>query len=192
MSKQQRRKEMKARLSLIDVAEHKTKSRMVSQNLLNLLGKLNIIQENILIGAFAPFDCEPDWHASFTESFDKLTAFPSFDKESNKMKFRKAAMKELILKKDFGSAIPGPDDNAEEIIPGVILVPGLVFNHKGERLGRGKGFYDRYLENYRGITIGVCYEVQLDDSLSMITEEHDIILNFIVTEENIITVRKNV
>lgn len=190
MSKQQRRKEMKARLSLLDKDEaaQKTKSSKLSQNLLKLLSDLNIIQKNILIGAFAPFDCEPDWHTHFTESYDKLTGFPSFDKETDGMSFRKAAMKDLVLKKDFGSAIPGPDDNAEIIVPGVILVPGLVFNHKGERLGRGKGFYDRYLENFRGVTIGICYEMQLDDSLSMITEEHDILLNFIVTEENIIRV----
>ena len=38
----------------------------------------------------------------------------------------------------------------------MILVPGLAFDTKGFRLGRGKGFYDRYLQGFDGVTVGVC------------------------------------
>jgi 5-formyltetrahydrofolate cyclo-ligase len=55
----------------------------------------------------------------------------------------------------------------------LMVVPGVAFTKEGERLGRGKGFYDRYLsrEGFRGFCIGVGYKHQLLDSLP--TEPHD-------------------
>jgi len=51
-------------------------------------------------------------------------------------------------------------------------------------LGRGKGFYDRYLENFHGLKIGICLEVQIDESLPV--EPHDVLLDYIVTEKRLI------
>ena len=55
----------------------------------------------------------------------------------------------------------------------LMVVPGVAFTKEGGRLGRGKGFYDRYLsrEGFRGFCIGVGYKHQLLDSLP--TEPHD-------------------
>ena len=55
----------------------------------------------------------------------------------------------------------------------LMVVPAVAFTRKGERLGRGKGFYDCYLsrEGFRAYTVGVCYSHQLLDSLP--TEPHD-------------------
>ena len=39
----------------------------------------------------------------------------------------------------------------------ICIVPGLAFDIKGYRLGYGKGYYDRFLSNYNGINIGICY-----------------------------------
>lgn len=188
MSKIERRTHLKAQLSLLDEEQFKTKSSQLSKNLSKLLSDLNVIQENILIGAFAPFDREPFWGMHLSEDVDKLTAFPAFEKMTNSMSFKKAAMKDLLMKKDFGASILGPRENAETVIPGVILVPGLAFNTKGERLGRGKGFYDRYLAKFSGTKIGLCFSIQLDDSLPV--EEHDVLMDFIVTEEKIINCKR--
>lgn len=184
MSKHERRTMMKAKLSLIDEADLKNRSSQLSQNLLQLLSDHLVIQKNILIGAFAPFDREPYWHADFTEEFDNLTAFPAFCGNDKGMVFKKAALADLVMKKDFGSKIPGPKDEAEDVVPGIILVPGLSMSSKGERLGRGKGFYDRYLENFRGLKVGVCLEEQIDESLPV--EPHDVLLDYIVTDKRII------
>ena len=55
----------------------------------------------------------------------------------------------------------------------VMIVPGRAFTPEGDRLGRGKGFYDRYMsrKGFRAATVGVCYECQLAESLP--AEPHD-------------------
>lgn len=48
----------------------------------------------------------------------------------------------------------------------LILVPGMAFNPKGERLGRGKGFYDKYLSGYGPVhTLGICRSYQLMEEI---------------------------
>jgi 5-formyltetrahydrofolate cyclo-ligase len=64
----------------------------------------------------------------------------------------------------------------------LILVPGLAFDLTGNRLGRGAGFYDRFLAGRRPGTIacGVCFEAQLVDRIP--TDSWDVPMNTIATE----------
>lgn len=64
----------------------------------------------------------------------------------------------------------------------MVLVPGLAFDRQGRRLGRGKGYYDRALENFLGIKVGVAYAVQLLHA-PLPQESHDIRMNYVVTEK---------
>lgn len=46
--------------------------------------------------------------------------------------------------------------------PEVFLVPGVAFGEHGERVGHGRGFYDRYLKNHpKAIKVGICFEKQV-------------------------------
>ncbi|MDD3118381.1 MAG: 5-formyltetrahydrofolate cyclo-ligase [Victivallales bacterium] len=78
-----------------------------------------------------------------------------------------------------------PDRNcrtatAEETAALGWLVPGVAFDHTGQRLGRGKGFYDRLLQG-GGLKLGVFYACQ---QLSCIpVEPHDRALDAVVTED---------
>lgn len=62
-----------------------------------------------------------------------------------------------------------------------VLVPGVAFDASGNRLGRGKGFYDRLLAetNNSCIKCGVALEEQLVAAIP--SEPHDISMNFILT-----------
>ena len=55
----------------------------------------------------------------------------------------------------------------------LMVVPGVAFSADGVRLGRGKGYYDRYIarEGFRAYTIGVCYDCQMRGQLPC--DEHD-------------------
>lgn len=79
-----------------------------------------------------------------------------------------------LVRGAFG--IEEPSEEAELCPPcamDLMVVPGVAFTAAGDRLGRGKGYYDKYLSqnDFRGYTIGVGYAHQLLETLP--TEEHD-------------------
>lgn len=83
-----------------------------------------------------------------------------------------------------GETLKGPwhDSTSDWLRPEVLIVPGLAFSKRGFRLGRGKGFYDRYLEVEKpSLSIGVCYELQMQSEWQ--SEKHDRPLDFIITEK---------
>ncbi len=60
----------------------------------------------------------------------------------------------------------------------VALVPGVAFTKEGARLGRGKGFYDRFLSNLpQAYKRGVCFPYQIVDALPC--EEHDLKVDYV-------------
>lgn len=71
----------------------------------------------------------------------------------------------------------------------VALVPGLGWDRKGGRLGRGGGYYDRLLAHpeFRGVRCGIFFSVQEMDELPM--EQWDVRLDLIVTERETIRTR---
>lgn len=66
------------------------------------------------------------------------------------------------------------------------LIPGIAFDSEGARLGYGRGYYDILLSDLRSdcLMIGLAFECQLYPKLPQ--EEHDICLDFIVTEKQIL------
>jgi 5-formyltetrahydrofolate cyclo-ligase len=60
----------------------------------------------------------------------------------------------------------------------IIIVPGMAFDALGNRLGRGKAFYDRLLRNTNALKIGVCFDKQLVDFVPC--DENDIAMNHVV------------
>lgn len=73
----------------------------------------------------------------------------------------------------------------------IVLVPGRAFTTDGKRLGRGKGFYDKYFHSFfssqkctKPYFAGICYECQILTDLPC--EDHDITMDCIVTENRII------
>lgn len=70
----------------------------------------------------------------------------------------------------------------------IMILPGVVFDRKGGRIGMGKGYYDRYLaENHIDVLCGVGMNFQLlKDDNYIETDDHDKYLDIIVTEFEII------
>jgi 5-formyltetrahydrofolate cyclo-ligase len=85
----------------------------------------------------------------------------------------------------FGMAEPAPD---LPIIPPsevqLALVPGLAFDRMGRRLGYGGGYFDRFLRDFSGVSLGVIFQVLLLDHLPY--WEHDVPVEWIVTEAGIL------
>jgi 5-formyltetrahydrofolate cyclo-ligase len=69
------------------------------------------------------------------------------------------------------------------------FIPGLAFDRKGFRLGWGKGFYDRAFVDFKGVKVGVLFSLQLFEP-GLPVESHDICMDFLLTENNLITPHK--
>jgi 5-formyltetrahydrofolate cyclo-ligase len=85
----------------------------------------------------------------------------------------------LEPKKDTAKTI-----NPEEI--DLVVVPGVAFDISKNRLGYGAGFYDRFLKLVKPDCpkVGIAFEFQIFEAIP--TEEHDIPLDFVITEDRII------
>jgi len=67
----------------------------------------------------------------------------------------------------------------------LVIVPGLAFDPRGNRLGRGRGFYDRFLahRDFRSVRCGVAFEDQVVESIP--SGEHDVRVNLLVTDAKV-------
>ena len=72
-----------------------------------------------------------------------------------------------------------PQKEAPLGIPTLALIPGLAFDTDGNRIGYGKGFYDRLLPQLDAYKIGIAYEEQLYNKIS--TEAHDYPVDRVLT-----------
>ncbi|MGA7271651.1 MAG: 5-formyltetrahydrofolate cyclo-ligase [Acidimicrobiia bacterium] len=84
----------------------------------------------------------------------------------------------------FGFEQPAAD--SPRIEPGeidVVLVPGLAFSLDGRRLGRGAGYYDRFLAGLDADTVALTTSSRLRDDLPR--EEHDVLMRWIATEDGV-------
>lgn len=79
--------------------------------------------------------------------------------------------------------IPEPSTSEGESMDDVtlVVVPVVAFDKAGNRIGYGKGYYDRFLANTRAMTMGLAFECQRSESIP--TESHDIALSCIATEQ---------
>lgn len=60
----------------------------------------------------------------------------------------------------------------------LMVIPGVAFDKENNRLGRGRGFYDRLLSKVHSIKVGVCFKFQFFDNMP--TEEFDVKMNYVV------------
>ncbi|MBU0533532.1 MAG: 5-formyltetrahydrofolate cyclo-ligase [Candidatus Omnitrophica bacterium] len=97
---------------------------------------------------------------------------------------------------DFSNLEPGPfgilQPSKEKIrnIPiesiDLVIVPGIAFDRKGNRVGKGKGFYDRFLKSINATIpkIALAFSMQIVEQIS--TTENDVAVDKIITEDGII------
>ena len=85
-----------------------------------------------------------------------------------------------LVRNRLGIPEPGEDCPviAKEEIDAV-LVPALCYDRQGFRLGRGAGYYDRWLAGYEGLSVGMCYRELLQEQLPR--EDHDLPVRTLLT-----------
>ncbi len=174
-------------LEQISLIERDKLSKQISNQLAQVLNQIHstqfMEQEFLRIGAFAPIQKEVLWFKS--KLLEKhCFSFPKLSKEDHSMVFYEAPIKSL-QDELWGISVPEQYCQKPKDEHDVLLIPGLLFTPRGQRLGRGAGYYDRYLEKSKAIRIAVCFEKQIVNELE--TQKHDELMDFVVTEENIYT-----
>ena len=66
----------------------------------------------------------------------------------------------------------------------ILIVPGMMFDEEGYRLGYGKGYYDRFISKYGNLSVGLCYDEMLVKSIPR--DEFDKSVDIIITQSRII------
>ena len=154
----------------------------------NLISK-HFNKKKIIIAGYYPSNYEVDI-LNFLEKASKnkfRIALPVI-RSSGTMSFKSWIFKESLYVNKFG--ILEPKDTKKEIIPDLIMVPLVAFDERLNRIGYGKGYYDRSLRKIsktkkKTISLGIAYSFQKCDSIPV--NKHDFKLDYIFTERGIIS-----
>ena len=71
----------------------------------------------------------------------------------------------------------------------VCVLPAIVYDKKGYRLGYGKGYYDRFLSSFKGVKVGFVYNDFIIDEIPI--GRYDLPSDIVITEKRVISFAKN-
>lgn len=133
------------------------------------------------------------FYCNFGNEIETEWLFNYLHKKGKKIYLPKMCFEEIFIGRFEGSefletcslGIKEPvslTDEPEQI--DVAIVPALVFDTNCNRIGFGKGYYDKLLKNYLfDLKVGFAYDFQVVERIE--TEEHDVPLDVVITEKNI-------
>lgn len=80
-------------------------------------------------------------------------------------------------------SIPEPPRDGKTLVPeanDIAIVPALAYNEDGYRLGQGGGYYDRFLKDWPGISVGLCRKSFIKNEIPV--EVHDVKVDILITD----------
>ncbi len=146
----------------------------------HILGS-SLYQRAELIYAYYPLEREVSLLPLVNDAFthEKRIAFPKVC--DDEMEFYLVESLDEFEEGHFHVMEPTTDRRVTPTGRTLVLTPGIVFDMDGNRIGYGKGFYDRYLSRYAELTaVGVAYEAQVEESFEAWTG--DVRMDYLVTE----------
>lgn len=169
------RTQMKRKLLTLPEEEKKSLSQEICISL-----KAELIRHSFqTIAVFAPTDDEPNIWPVIRWLLDqqKTVLLPALQANSPQMQFFAVEDRVELTVGKYHILQPLPLHIA--VHPhtiDVMVVPGVAFDPQGNRLGRGKGYYDRYLSLIREdcVKIGVCFPVQLMKAVPKMMHDHPV------------------
>ncbi|HEX7064627.1 MAG TPA: 5-formyltetrahydrofolate cyclo-ligase [Bacillales bacterium] len=178
------RQAMKKRLRLLPEGTR----RILSASISNKLTRLPEWKQSKVIAMTMSTDDEIDTKPVIRTAWaeNKQVAVPKSDSDTKKMDFRRIKSLDQV-EEGFAGICEPKTIETESVSPekiDLLVVPGLVFDRKGYRIGFGGGFYDRYLADYRNVAVSFAFEMQLVDRIPI--EPFDQPVDIILTERRVI------
>jgi 5-formyltetrahydrofolate cyclo-ligase len=183
--KQQLRQEYRQRRSALGEAVRSQASQAICQ----LIGTWPNFQHAETVLVYLPIRGEVDLTGLLEQFPQKQWVLPRIlPAENHRMVFHPYVAGRLV-RHPLGMA--EPDAGLPLILPGEVqlaLVPGLAFDRQGWRLGYGGGYFDRFLANFAGISLGVVFEVLRVEQLPH--GNYDVPVHWLVTEAGLFEASK--
>ncbi|HVS73424.1 MAG TPA: 5-formyltetrahydrofolate cyclo-ligase [Chthoniobacteraceae bacterium] len=186
MTKNHLRAQMKTFLAALSANERHIRSLAACQQLIATREFRHA--QTIMIFMSTPMEVETSTLAVKAWQEGKSIAVPRVDWTSKRMD--PVEIKSL----DTGMQTTGPgilEPVSGIVVPlgmiDMVVVPGMAFDHKGYRVGRGRGFYDRFLaqQDFQGVRCALCFHEQLVAE-PLPCEAHDVPMDLIVTDMEVV------
>lgn len=179
MSKEEiRKKYLELRKSIID---RDIKSKIIFNKIINSID----FKDSKVIALYKSlkYETDTDELIDYALKLNKIVLLPRVEK--SEMFFHSYSLEDELIKSNFGVLEPSNKSiiySKSDI--DLIIVPGVSFDIKRNRMGYGKGYYDKYLSNTNIDTIGICFDEQVIDLLPV--SDNDIKMKKILTDKRII------
>lgn len=170
MDKASIRSEVKARMSAVNSDEIAARSKIISEKIISVISANNTRS----VMSYMALNKEVD-----------VSAINEYCLANDIELFLPRVNGNIIETVKYGETLVGafnvrePIGQAVSIDADVIIVPVAAVTDKLDRLGKGKGYYDRYLKDKKGLRIAPAFYEQVYDDLP--TEEHDERMDMVIT-----------
>ena len=145
----------------------------------------NVFRDARKVMSYYPVDGEADVTRVNKKILEEKELFLPYVRSSGRgFEIAAGAVSSLDELKPGKFGIPAPPAGAPAAAPDLILVPGIVFDRQGWRIGFGGGFYDGFLKERRAVKAGVCFGFQLEEFSER--SETDVRMDFVITENGIL------
>ena len=156
------RREQKAMRAIVEQQRRMMTAEQVSEQSAQIVAqieRMSAFREAQTVLLYYPIHNEVDLRPLLTKYGDQKTfLFPVTHRRS--MEVRPYDGEDMMRKGRYG--VPEPQTETYKGHIDLILVPGVVFDRHRHRIGRGGGYYDKFLADHlSSTTIGVCYDFQL-------------------------------
>lgn len=181
-----RRKTIARRDALSD-EERSEKSKAIMER---LLGFANFLEARIVL-FYMNFSSEVSTEAMIPKALkhDKIVALPRVDQKARKIVPLKIDDLDLDIRPGY-RGIREPIPQRCKVIPvehiNLAIIPGIAFDERGGRIGRGTGFYDQFIPRLDVTTrkVALAFECQIVPQIPM--EPHDRYIDIVITEKRTI------
>lgn len=164
-----------------------TEKQNLDEGVFNRFLKLNQYASSTTILAYVSTNIEVDTRKIIERALEdgKRVAVPYCVPDTRLLEFYLIDSLDDLTPGTFGVLEPTPDPEKRltDWEKSLCIVPGLCFDFDGYRLGFGKGYYDRFLSEYTGIRVGICYSSGVRGHLHH--GRYDRTVDVLVTEKNI-------
>lgn len=179
------RAELRQRLTQVDEAELKRRSAVACER---LAGEVEFDQAEVVM-LFLPLRHELDATPIALRAWQqgKIVTVPLVSHEQRHMiPLEIRSLSEPMNIDRLGVRTPAEGRPIPVELIDLLIVPALGFDRNGHRIGRGGGFYDRFLAraDFKAVTCGLALEEQLIDRVP--TAVHDVAVSMLATDEQVI------